>query len=112
MRPLWRWSQGSPCVWRASPSTRPLAASPCATCGRPWPWASSRTWRKRAAAPARLPSPHRRRMSAPPLVRGSPSATGCSPSRSSGSSLKGKAPPPPRLRVQPSPRSVPVLPIN
>lgn len=121
-------------------ASSPQAASPCATCGRQWPWASSRTWRRRAAAPARSPSrrrrhrrrasearapaarpspaaprpapaptpgpvpgaapaprPPARRMSAPPLVRGSPSATGCSPSRSSGSSLRGKASPPPRL---------------
>ncbi|KAJ8779148.1 hypothetical protein J1605_012999 [Eschrichtius robustus] len=41
-------------------------------------------------------------MSAPPLVRGSPSATGCSPSRSSGSSLRGKAPPPPPRLPRPA----------
>uniref|UniRef100_A0A8D2IUC1 Elongation factor 1-alpha n=1 Tax=Varanus komodoensis TaxID=61221 RepID=A0A8D2IUC1_VARKO len=96
-------------------------ALPCATCGRPWRWASSRTWRRRAEAPGRSPSlprrPRRpaneswapsasprnhppaqdavtfspRRMSAHLLVRVCTSTTGCSLLRSSGNSLKGKA---------------------
>ena len=55
-------------------------------------------------APGAVPAPRppARRMSAPPLVRGSPSATGCSPSRSSGSSLRGKAPPPPPRLPRPA----------
>lgn len=47
-----------------------------------------------APGAAPLPRPPARRMSAPPLVRGSTSATGCSPSKSSGNSSRGKAPPP------------------
>ena len=42
----------SPCAWRASRPTRPWAALPCATCGRPSPSASSRPSRRRTP-PAR-----------------------------------------------------------